>query len=67
MIGIGLFEQAVPAARGAPGLPAAAANSAYVTTAPYGMRAMASSQAWPVADFLSARTGSLKSFNVPPR
>ena len=47
-----LLEQAVPAARGAPGLPAAAANSAYVITAPYGIRAMASSRAWPAADIL---------------
>ena len=67
MLGIGLVEQAVPAVREAPGLPAATAKSAYVTIAPYGMRAMASSQAWPAADFPSARTGSLKSFNVPAR
>ena len=48
-MGIGLRAQAEPAARGALGLPASAANSLYDTVWPYGIRAIAVSQSQPLA------------------
>ena len=66
-MGIGLRAQAEPAARGALGLPANAANSLYDTVWPYGIRAIAVSQSQTLVVLPSGANGKSKSRRFPAR